>query len=203
MSASTGIGSSPRGRGIPSRTKGRPMGGRLIPAWAGNTCLARLGRGGWRAHPRVGGEYSFSVLGRRFVVGSSPRGRGIQGSPGARRGPYRLIPAWAGNTPYRGPRKRLPTAHPRVGGEYTYASPLRRSPYGSSPRGRGILPHPWQVTRQKRLIPAWAGNTPSGGTASIGLQAHPRVGGEYGAVGMLMVMSDGSSPRGRGILAFV
>ena len=49
-------GSSPRGRGKRVLALGLRRAGGLIPAWAGKTHCAAPIVGGWRAHPRVGGE---------------------------------------------------------------------------------------------------------------------------------------------------
>ena len=49
-------GSSPRGRGKHLFTGRRDATRRLIPAWAGKTCLRVAHRPECGAHPRVGGE---------------------------------------------------------------------------------------------------------------------------------------------------
>ena len=49
-------GSSPRGRGKPSRSSPLPYRRRLIPAWAGKTQRICDALGLAPAHPRVGGE---------------------------------------------------------------------------------------------------------------------------------------------------
>ena len=71
-----GFGSSPRGRG--KRDSAPPVGDRrrLIPAWAGKTCLRRQKSSCRRAHPRVGGENDDRYIPLIKARGSSPRGRG-------------------------------------------------------------------------------------------------------------------------------
>ena len=50
-------GSPPHSRGIPTGLRiGHGVSG-LTPAFAGNTLLSGVARGGWRAHPRIRGEY--------------------------------------------------------------------------------------------------------------------------------------------------
>ena len=110
LSGTSPSGSSPRGRGTP--------------------LLQREAAVGYPDHPRVGGEHSIARV-RRLLrqLGSSPRGRGTRacesfsGSPrwrGTWCTPYRIIPAWAGNTASRRWAGNWPTS-------WT----------GSSPRGRG------------------------------------------------------------------
>ena len=159
---------------------------------------AQLPQGGKPAHPRVGGENLLVAAVASCVWGSSPRGRGKLISAVADRRPDRLIPAWAGKTPptdrLEGPR----LAHPRVGGENDDARKATERAYGSSPRGRG-KPQPRAPGRvQCRLIPAWAGKTPSSRPRSTERRAHPRVGGENAVCFAGALMSRGSSPRGRG-----
>ena len=71
-------GSSPRGRGTRTRTRGRLMRLRIIPAWAGNTMDSAGRCRAMTDHPRVGGEHDGTNLNIYPVVGSSPRGRGTR-----------------------------------------------------------------------------------------------------------------------------
>ena len=91
-------GSSPRGRGKPGVVDRDLNPIRLIPAWAGKTRLPRLRSRRRRAHPRVGGENSWSPTRARIVTGSSPRGRGKPATRARIQLYRRLIPAWAGKT---------------------------------------------------------------------------------------------------------
>ena len=50
------VGSSPLTRGKLADTLDKETGAGLIPAHAGKTMVARVRRGGWRAHPRSRGE---------------------------------------------------------------------------------------------------------------------------------------------------
>ena len=69
---------------------------------------------------------------------------------------------------------------------------------GSSPRGRGKRTCILNGTTRPGLIPAWAGKTRSLSWRSGARPAHPRVGGENGQPIADLIISIGSSPRGRG-----
>ena len=155
----------------------RPSGG-LIPAWAGKTCELGARRQCPRAHPRVGGENNWQTWVIAQAPGSSPRGRGKRpGRPAHLPTPW-LIPAWAGKTSAARCGRASKTAHPRVGGENSDATPAKDSVFGSSPRGRG---KPGVVRPSPRRA-----------------RAHPRVGGENCERKAHRVACVGSSPRGRG-----
>ena len=134
------------------------------------------------------------------ATGSSPRGRGKPSGIWSYTDINGLIPAWAGKTSSIRPTRAETTAHPRVGGENAHARASASWPAGSSPRGRGKLSQRHPTNTPARLIPAWAGKTSCvevGGKAS---GAHPRVGGENGALAVQDLCATGSSPRGRGKL---
>jgi len=137
---SCSIGSSPRGRGTPVRGRRDLSNCRFIPAWAGNTKAIHIGRCAIAVHPRVGGEHAELGIALLSIAGSSPRGRGTQGSTIAVRSQRRFIPAWAGNTCSRLNRATCATVHPRVGGEHTRGLRRKLLSAGSSPRGRGTPP---------------------------------------------------------------
>ena len=191
-------GSSPRGRGKLSRDFDPGVTRGLIPAWAGKTVgLLRPMPQPW-AHPRVGGENQPNESYEASVTGSSPRGRGKPAHACVDQDSVGLIPAWAGKTmsAHRGARRR--SAHPRVGGENAQRGFQPRLREGSSPRGRGKpLFGPFGLSGG-RLIPAWAGKTRSMRSISVGVPAHPRVGGENRAGLCCLHIVYGSSPRGRG-----
>ena len=110
-------GSSPRGRGKPSRSQSSPRPRRLIPARAGKTIGSVSLSSSKRAHPRAGGDNRCRHVVMSCIAGSSPRGRGKLpgGGPGSRG--RRLIPARAGKTTGAVPPTASKTAHPRAGGE--------------------------------------------------------------------------------------
>ena len=192
------FGSSPRGRG--TLLSGLPRRGenRFIPAWAGNTVAEPVPQRAPPVHPRVGGEHSNPVLYGVLLPGSSPRGRGTRPARGRRAARRRFIPAWAGNTSRTAATCAPVPVHPRVGGEHCRGSHTRRGCPGSSPRGRGTRVDQHFRKVLLRFIPAWAGNTLTGGGTRYSVAVHPRVGGEHVLVGRHVADIAGSSPRGRG-----
>ena len=192
------VGSSPRGRGTPATSASWWCIRRVIPAWAGNTKATRT-IGCWDSgHPRVGGEHPVQGSPTPTSTGSSPRGRGTlrqRGDPAAGR---RVIPAWAGNTSAVDRLVAVRAGHPRVGGEHTYAREEVRIMDGSSPRGRGTPRRVRRVRPERRVIPAWAGNTGMRPCAPAEIPGHPRVGGEHCTSTRCATARSGSSPRGRG-----
>ena len=146
----------------------------------------------------MGGEHANDMAVRPATIGSSPRGRGTLGAVRRRRRGLRVIPAWAGNTASKWWCLTGGAGHPRVGGEHACASVLRLISDGSSPRGRGTQHKSGLRFTGQRVIPAWAGNTPSA-AARPGLRpGHPRVGGEHMDTSRVIRTTHGSSPRGRG-----
>ena len=155
-------GSSPRVRGTRLQDcRGKRREG-IIPACAGNTNAAPRGVVRARDHPRVCGEHSISAVRRRLSGGSSPRVRGTQDVDDGvvvRRG---IIPACAGNTRGRSPRRRSCRDHPRVCGEHPAVILFNRRGQGSSPRVRGTPLDCGAGRRERGIIPACAGNTGTG-----------------------------------------
>ena len=196
--ALAGAGSSPRGRGKPSRRRLPFRSSGLIPAWAGKTSSSLRGRSRVRAHPRVGGENRRGGGSRSGHPGSSPRGRGKRPRARQRRRPPGLIPAWAGKTASHARSDPGRPAHPRVGGENEIGCGVAFAACGSSPRGRGKPNTCTQRIPTHRLIPAWAGKTTVGVIKVVKRVAHPRVGGENRRPVPVATRTRGSSPRGRG-----
>ena len=150
------------------------------------------------AHPRVGGENDNTSPHPGHRRGSSPRGRGKLIRRDTSEGQGGLIPAWAGKTLTQTHNIPIPKAHPRVGGENVDAITRAIPTPGSSPRGRGKLIEECFGWYQARLIPAWAGKTPSNQVVDAHAAAHPRVGGENLLSQLPLIGGGGSSPRGRG-----
>ena len=69
---------------------------------------------------------------------------------------------------------------------------------GSSPRGRGTPTQRSCLARQRRFIPARAGNTPRLHAGEARQPVHPRAGGEHFNASEMAAIKAGSSPRGRG-----
>ena len=172
-------GSSPLSRGILYRRTAVYYTGRIIPALAGNTLITPAQLAEARDHPRSRGEYPMSQLPGGCSAGSSPLSRGIPNSSLTMIGCQGIIPALAGNTgsaifrpssPWDHPRSRgeylviresgaQRPDHPRSRGEYPVGPSRPTRPPGSSPLSRGIHAMLPSRLRQKRIIPALAGNT--------------------------------------------
>ena len=153
------IGSSPRVRGTVRCSDHLPHFLRFIPACAGNSCLEALRSSALSVHPRVCGEQPV----RRHLpprwYGSSPRVRGTVSKTTLDNMPTRFIPACAGNR-HRPAQIRWPCpVHPRVCGEQFFRQFGKRSSSGSSPRVRGTVTPRSGVRRNRRFIPACAGNS--------------------------------------------
>ncbi len=191
-------GSSPRGRGTHRCCHGCDAGVRVIPAWAGNTDPPFAAAPRLSGHPRVGGEHRGHSTPTPARPGSSPRGRGTQGLRHMDRTVRRVIPAWAGNTRPPGRGRASWPGHPRVGGEHMLPAGRGWQPIGSSPRGRGTQRDRARPPVDRRVIPAWAGNTISRRGWWDFMTGHPRVGGEHFLPHLVWERENGSSPRGRG-----
>ncbi len=195
-------GSSPRGRGPRCPDDRSAVGAGLIPARAGTTAASRDPSARTWAHPRAGGDHAAPALPARGRSGSSPRGRGPPAERDRQGQRRRLIPARAGTT---GPRPPIPTrtpAHPRAGGDHSWAVITGSAASGSSPRGRGPHAERMHHPRRGRLIPARAGTTTRRGDHRRGRRAHPRAGGDHAGMDGGKDAVKGSSPRGRGPLRY-
>ena len=71
------MGSTPRMRGIYPATKEEQNRYRFNPAYAGNIINPFYPMGNTQVQPRVCGEYLFPIPSPDFVLGSTPRMRGI------------------------------------------------------------------------------------------------------------------------------
>ena len=153
-------GSSPHTRGartFPDRGEARQ---RIIPAYAGSTCLWPGNIEPHRDHPRIRGEHGGCQAILVDSDGSSPHTRGAphEGVHVARRS--RIIPAYAGSTSSY-PTCELPrTDHPRIRGEHLMTSANITVQGGSSPHTRGALALLGDFRFHLRIIPAYAGSTP-------------------------------------------
>ena len=192
------IGSSPRGRGTPRRSRLPTQISGFIPAWAGNTIRSHLACMAVAVHPRVGGEHINAARAHLGIVGSSPRGRGTLGRGEKAGRVTRFIPAWAGNTVFDCAVHFAKSVHPRVGGEHFHLCHAGQASPGSSPRGRGTHAMRGVIGVIGRFIPAWAGNTARTPTPPRSTAVHPRVGGEHKTWKKQTPKHGGSSPRGRG-----
>ena len=172
-------GSSPLSRGIPSLNARRAHRFRIIPALAGNTRALRPGRRSRTDHPRSRGEYPTRSHGPGTRTGSSPLSRGILDALGHLLDCGGIIPALAGNTVEGDAVADGGLDHPRSRGEYRQGQGRMMRPRGSSPLSRGILFLDLERGEFPRIIPALAGNTPSGQPYGRRSTDHPRSRGEY------------------------
>ena len=214
-----GEGSSPHTRGALAGDGDRPVGGGIIPAYAGST------RAAWTWW--------------RVPDGSSPHTRGARRRPLGPPAPARIIPAYAGSTVAEIPGKIVKADHPRIRGEHVGwawegvklvgssphtrgARPRAGSARGaradhprirgehieektSGPAARGSSPHTrgapglsprWSGWR--RIIPAYAGSTTSRLPRPLPETDHPRIRGEHFHIVRQSEASGGSSPHTRG-----
>ena len=174
-----GHGSSPLARGL--HDDADPLGdrGRIIPARAGFTPpWGRRGHG-LRDHPRSRGVYGRRRPSGLSGPGSSPLARGLR-----REGPRRH--------PGGGD-------HPRSRGVYAVVGSGDSAGAGSSPLARGLRGRRRQERAQRRIIPARAGFTRSGGRAGGIHGDHPRSRGVYAGVLLGADSGGGSSPLARGL----
>ena len=171
-------GSSPHLRGTQPATIAVDACSRFIPAPAGNTLATSRSR--------------------RAISGSSPHLRGTRHLVGIAEGVDRFIPAPAGNTPICRSHSRPLTVHPRTCGEHSTRSTCPTSADGSSPHLRGTRDNPRFRSRQRRFIPAPAGNTRHRLWPCRLEPVHPRTCGEHTSASTSASPSAGSSPHLRG-----
>ena len=153
-------------RGSSPLTRGKPMfagwakdGDGLIPAHAGKTEQKRASARAQAAHPRSRGENPVVGRSASSVGGSSPLTRGKRTRHAHARPLSGLIPAHAGKTSARRPRRSGLRAHPRSRGENSRTAAIAASTWGSSPLTRGKRTSNILTGPNSRLIPAHAGKT--------------------------------------------
>ena len=210
-------GSSPRVRGkllqhVPAHAVRR-----IIPARAGQTA-PYWPPWPWRPdHPRACGANGVDCGGHFVLSGSSPRVRGKQPVGVNYHYRQRIIPARAGQTSFAVRCAEVMSDHPRACGANDLSFTDLRGADGSSPRVRGKLLHGRLLRRQRRIIPARAGQTSACVRTSPTRSDHPRACGANSTAALLCVCSDhpracganenhflqgertdGSSPRVRG-----
>ena len=112
--------------------------------------------------------------------------------------PAGIIPAYAGNTYAAHYFRPVARDHPRVCGEHPICAANPEAVLGSSPRMRGTRTTQPTKNRQRRIIPAYAGNTSHGICRVMDTWDHPRVCGEHANTANTGSNVIGSSPRMRG-----
>ena len=191
-------GLSPRVRGNQPPTRNRGVGGRSIPACAGEPKIGYKSDREKSVYPRVCGGTIFSPSKSPPRAGLSPRVRGNRHKPrpaAPRRG---SIPACAGEPGANNvPLPRDPV-YPRVcgGTRRNGCDSVRRN--GLSPRVRGNPQVPQGHIGGSRSIPACAGEPTSSTGRPRAARVYPRVCGGTASADESSVSAYGLSPRVRG-----
>ena len=193
-----GTGSSPHTRGARGRCHDRLPAPWIIPAYAGSTRRSAAPRTRTPDHPRIRGEHTGWPSTSWRWKGSSPHTRGARLSRRARRRRGRIIPAYAGSTPYFLLIFSQAWDHPRIRGEHAHMSQIRLAQAGSSPHTRGAPPTDDRKRPNLGIIPAYAGSTSAVSCRRGRRWDHPRIRGEHGAGLSNRRRSEGSSPHTRG-----
>ena len=88
--------------------------------------------------------------------------------------------------------------HPRLRGEHSHLSAVRSHTSGSSPLTRGAPVRQQRHRQRQRIIPAYAGSTPSPHRSALRRRDHPRLRGEHFEQAAMISSGKGSSPLTRG-----
>ena len=149
-------------------------------------------------HPRIRGEHPSECDEGHIVTGSSPHTRGALGLSVPPTAVLRIIPAYAGSTPFSLSPLLYLQDHPRIRGEHRVRRRRFRSGKGSSPHTRGA--RAWEGPRRSggRIIPAYAGSTRDGASWTVRRKDHPRIRGEHSVLAGGHPPYEGSSPHTRG-----
>ena len=132
------------------------------------------------------------------VSGSSPHTRGARHFDPVEPGVERIIPAYAGSTGRRNPRKTKPKDHPRIRGEHATRRAVKFDFSGSSPHTRGAPARNRALQPVPGIIPAYAGSTSRRSRRRRRPRDHPRIRGEHAQGGIGKLKQGGSSPHTRG-----
>ena len=160
------VGSSPLARG-PLFSRIRDVkADRIIPARAGSTHLVLLHTHQPQDHPRSRGVHHPWSAHRPRRRGSSPLARGPLWLAHFKHIDVRIIPARAGSTLSMPGLAKPGRDHPRSRGVHWLRFRRQRNVSGSSPLARGPLSITCAITAPERIIPARAGSTLQGISAS-------------------------------------
>ncbi len=132
---------------------------RFIPAGAGNTILFATSPAMPTVYPRWRGEHLVMVETNGPGSGLSPLARGTLAFRKKPTSNTRFIPAGAGNTCNSRSLACFATVYPRWRGEHADMETVAGNWAGLSPLARGTPQHLTCGHRQRRFIPAGAGNT--------------------------------------------
>ena len=175
-------GSSPHTRGARGRRRVGWSWSGIIPAYAGSTPGAGVGRIPVGDHPRIRGEHRTKVYDSAHHRGSSPHTRGAHGRVVCGGDSAGIIPAYAGSTDCRRRDGFGPGDHPRIRGEHVADCAFAVALAGSSPHTRGAHVCRRRPACTARIIPAYAGSTCEQDVQAIVAADHPRIRGEHRAV---------------------
>ena len=193
------VGSSPLARGLRLRVVDGGEDGRIIPARAGFTLVARHREVNRKDHPRSRGVYANTNGCRADSMGSSPLARGLQAQIISVPKSRRIIPARAGFTAAPLFCADSLADHPRSRGVYTYFHNLAFDGTGSSPLARGLQGCSRPLNCWAGIIPARAGFTVRPGSSDGSGEDHPRSRGVYPFNEGQGAGYKGSSPLARGL----
>ena len=132
--------------------------------------------------------------------GSSPHTRGARSALRSAIEDARIIPAYAGSTGGTAARAAVLEDHPRIRGEHAGLDVNHRSDGGSSPHTRGARRRSSPASAVPRIIPAYAGSTPTRAAGLSIWRDHPRIRGEHQETPGANAWGLGSSPHTRGAL---
>ena len=172
-------GSSPHTRGALKLVFQIGVTAGIIPAYAGSTSWSILMSYGQLDHPRIRGEHASFLRLTHSRRGSSPHTRGARALNFSVDSESRIIPAYAGSTPGLTRSGALLRDHPRIRGEHLLTAKKLNDTLGSSPHTRGALVFAAVGLRLDRIIPAYAGSTPTGARLRTAPGDHPRIRGEH------------------------
>ena len=172
------IGSSPLARGTAAMHHGLVFFARFIPAGAGNRNPAGQQPGQPSVHPRWRGEQSAAGIFAPTSSGSSPLARGTDQRQRPQKPFQRFIPAGAGNSIFLCDGRTSRSVHPRWRGEQPLLFHVQNVCFGSSPLARGTVQRRADRLRDRRFIPAGAGNRISALLGPSSRAVHPRWRGE-------------------------
>ena len=113
---------------------------------------------------------------------------------------YRITPAYAGSTKSKSTASARKEDHPRLRGEYVFATVQTLPVRGSPPLTRGVRLSMINFQWQNRITPAYAGSTNLFSGFQPYIEDHPRLRGEYVYSFPDSKNCQGSPPLTRGVL---
>ena len=169
----------PAGAGNTERRRLAGFARRFIPAGAGNTMHQLNTKVAFPVYPRWRGEHTDCGICSVQILGLSPLARGTLNHQPDHQLPHRFIPAGAGNTMLKTVKYIGITVYPRWRGEHVLRPCCTLARSGLSPLARGTRKYGPLISRQKRFIPAGAGNTTPSSKEFLWKTVYPRWRGEH------------------------